>query len=431
MSRTKAKVNTFIRLSTKSSDYTPDHLNMKTGDQSCDLCGQRIFYSFLLKYKGEVKKEENIESLTSDPDVEEEEESKRKEKKDLRVGSDCIITYVETSMPNLMQAMIEKMEMDMKALVDEHKAKVFLEKYPDFRKKLNELYTELLSQIRKTKSFELRSGPRSLSLFDTIKKADQDIRSNKYTTEPIAEEILTWHKKKELGELDVLFEEHFSLKSGKITLESQLLSEQENKDFFENHYSNYSVYLGWEKKGTEGSLALSKLEKYTFLKKEESYLRSMKLRKNKLIKNKDSINELMEKINSLFELTKTTDPEKESLTRYLTEKKPAFLLDEGFSIKLNFESRKHIFILVEKLNLSNLEKQFYSYRFFDLMFENEVFSSLNKSEYFITHYPEKIITRDKEVADLIIRLMKEDLIKRVSDIQEFIESKELVSMCFN
>jgi hypothetical protein len=65
------------------------------------------------------------------------------------------------------------------------------------------------------------------------------------------------------------------------------------------------------------------------------------------------------------------------------------------------------------------------------MFENEVLSSLNKSEYFITHYPEKIITRDKEVADLIIRLMKEDLIKRVLDIQEFIESKELVSMCFN
>ncbi len=408
MSRSKAQINTFIGLGTNPKDYTPCHLKMIPKDQHCELCGQHIYYSFLLAYKGEDRS------------------------KDLRVGSDCIISYISAYMPNIMQAMIDKMEMEMAALVDEHKAKVFSENYPDFIKKAKELYDEIHLQIKKHQAFELRTGARCFPLLEKIKKADQDLRSKKYTTEPIAEEILSWHKKNGSGELASLFDEHTQIKKDKISLESQIATETENRDFFENHYKKYSVNLGWEKENSANSRALSKLEKYSFLEKEESYLRSMKIRKNKLIKNKASLEELKQRIDELFSSSVTTDPEKDSLRMGDPSKKPSFDLDDSFTVRINPEVKKSIFKVVEKFGLSNLEKQFLNYRMFPTLIENEKLVDLDKSSYTVIYsYPEKIITKNKEIADFITKSLRDDLIKRVADIQEFLDSPELAAKCFN
>jgi hypothetical protein len=408
MSRSKAQINTFIGLGTNPKDYTPYHLKMIPKDQHCQLCGQHIYYSFLLEYKGEDRS------------------------KDLRVGSDCIITYVSAYMPNIMQAMIDKMEMEMASLVDEHKAKVFSETYPDFLKKAKELYDEIHLQIKKHNAFELRTGARCFPLLEKIKKADQDLRSKKYTTEPIAEEILSWNKKKELGELASLFDEHTKIKKDKLSLEAQIESEPENRDFFENHYKKYSVHLGWEKENANDSRALSKLEKYSFLEKEESYLRSMKIRKNKLIKNKASLDELKQRIEELFVSSPTTDPEKESLKTGWSSQKLSFDLDESFNVIVNMEAKKSIFKIVEKFGLSNLEKQFLSHRMLPTLIGNENLVDLDKSSYSVFYsYPEKIITKNKETADFITKSLRDDLIKRVTDIQEFLNSPELAAKCFN
>lgn len=405
MSRKKAQVNTFIGLGTDPKDYVPRHLSMIAKDQHCQLCGQHIVYSFLLEYKGENRE------------------------KDLRVGSDCIITYVEAHMPNMMQAMIEKMEKEMAALVDEHKAKVFSENYPEFNKKYYELHNYIINLIRKYNAYEFKSSPKYLPLLEEIKKADQDFRSKKYTTEPIAEEILSWHRKKENNEIEPLFSEHESIKKQKLSLKSQIESETENKDFFQNHYLKYSDLLGWNSRSKD-ILALSRLEKYAFLEREKSYLRSMKIRKNKLLKNRSVINELKEQASDLFEIAPLSDPDREDLS--LRIEKPSIELENAVYVRFNFEEKKRFFEKVEKYSISNLNASFASRNFFTSILEKLESPDLDKSSFYNKNmFYNNIIAKNKECADLLVKLLKNDIYKKLEEIDAFLDSEELASSCFN
>jgi len=115
----------------------------------------------------------------------------------------------------------------MTLLIDQHKALVFQEKYPGFLDKSRELKKFLSQNIGR----DLRFGVKILPIFDDIYRGQKDLEKKKYTTEPIAEEILIWRNKMDSGELKMLIDEHNLL----LTSDTNI-SDQKNKeglsDFF-------------------------------------------------------------------------------------------------------------------------------------------------------------------------------------------------------
>lgn len=169
MPRDKAKTEKFIGSGTRPEEHTVNHKKMISKSIHCEICGQLITYAFLLEHK-------------------------QKSEKNLLVGSDCIISYVETYMPNVMTSMIEKMKREMTDLIDENKALVFAETYPEFINSTN----RLRDFLGKNLPGDLRFGIRKFPLLEDTEKAKREYKAKKYTSKPLAEEVITWAKNQNL-----------------------------------------------------------------------------------------------------------------------------------------------------------------------------------------------------------------------------------------
>jgi len=107
--------------------------------------------------------------------------------------------------------------------------------------------------------------------------------------------------------------------------------------------------MGWNEKRE-----LSKLEMYTFLRKEESYLRSLKIRKTKLTKNKDKIlSTIRSELSDLIQVSNLSEYEKNRIAQF-KETEP-FQLEEGFVLRKDFTHANKISIISNEFGLSNLE----------------------------------------------------------------------------
>lgn len=398
MSRDKAKTEKFIRLGTRPEEYTANHKKMISKSMHCELCGQLITYAFLLAHK-------------------------QKSEKNLLVGSDCIISYVETYMPNVMASMIEKMKREMTDLIDENKALVFAEAYPEFINSTN----RLRDFLGKNLPGDLRFGIRKFPLLEDIEKAKREYKAKKYTSKPLAEEIITWAKKSESGELESLLSEHSERIKSTTGIENQKKS-KDLEDFF-THFEKHSEFMNWKSPG--GNLRpISKLEMYTFLRKEESYIRSLKIRKNKLIKNKDLI---LKSLISLFdEAIFVQQVSSSEVERYNARKTSnlEFITNESCLLKEDFIKSRRFIKIINDYEITILQNKFKKYSWLnDLLKTNKEKMDVLFFEDSISYYP--IVFKSKEDAEsaksYLLSLIEDDL----SKVELYLDSDDTANSVIN
>lgn len=263
--REKAKENSFIRKGSRPEEYSPNVRRICNQTNNCDLCGQHISYDFLLEHK-------------TDPD------------KNLYVGSDCIITFCETYLPNIAATMLRHMEMKMEEIIEAAKANDFKEKNPNFAVDKDRLYKstlEILDKYKVRKDFVW--GTRRLPIFETLATVSKDFRKKGYITKPKLEEINQSLRDLDSGHFEDIIKEYSDNLSLETKINDDINKNDINREFYEVYFK-YSTYIGWNSsKPTLDSKALSKIEQEIFLTKLEDYL-SRRLRlKNKLIKNKNNL----------------------------------------------------------------------------------------------------------------------------------------------
>ena len=400
MSRTKSKENKFIKLGTKPDQYEPNHRRMIVSRRHCELCGQAITYCFFLKHKDD-------------------------ESKSLFVGSDCIINYIRAYVPNIMELMIQKMEMEMEALIDEHKAKVFADSYPNFKATMSELYVF----VRKNLPRELRYRDRAFPLIDDLASAERDFGKKKYVSETTADELTSWWKKISSGEFLELIDEHHKVLDSNMRLSSQ--REDENLSEFFSHYDKYSHFMGWSNKKKSDERAMSKLEMSTYLRKQQTYLRGMKIRKTKLRNNSDEImDKLRASISEVISIRQMSEYEMEIISQYMEQKdREEFIKNRPsyFSvdcIKFRNDPYQEANRILEDYRIWKIKAKLDNVK--SILMEKIQGGELINEDAFLTGN-KYVLFRSMDSAIRAKEKIVSDLSSMIEDLNSFIKSDELVS----
>ena len=268
LGRTKAKENAFINMGSRPEEYRPITTKIFHKTANCELCGQHIGYDFLLEHK-------------SNPD------------KNLHVGSDCIISFCETYLPNMVATMLRKMEMEMHALVEQEKAKVFAEKYPNFKTD-HELLTKGVNELLKRHDLQTDfRGMKRLPVYESLEETRKEWNNKKYTTGPKIEAFYIEVKRLNSGDMEADFINHKQMKASGITIGEDRKKSPANEEFYDKYFAlaNYNDWINFreKRKPSESDPALSSVDKDTFLVLSQDYENKRIRTKKKIKKDRDSI----------------------------------------------------------------------------------------------------------------------------------------------
>jgi hypothetical protein len=402
LGREKAKENAFIKLMTVPGDYTPeDYGTLRIWDRvkNCQLCGQHIEYDFLLKHK-------------ANPD------------KNLYVGSDCIISFCETHLPNLVGMLLAKMELKMQELVEQRKAAVFAEKNPNFSEDCSKLRKGMQEKILALGLYsDFQYGKLRLPIFETLAEADSDFRSKKYTTGPKVEEIIYQLKELSTGKFEEDLKEFAENKKSTKTIAEDF---KDNEDFY-NSYFKYAKYMKWDKESpTMQSKALSRLEKDIFILRAEDYEAKRERNKKKLNKNKKDIFERIRREISDSRLIVQKIESSSHRFSYISDPK---LKTEIANYESYFDRGKLVYIpskLDDELTtfgLSSLKD------FFRKPVEH--YAEIGKAEDHYIYTNEYILFKDQSSALRFIDNLKTIVENKLQEIENYLASDDIVTSEIN
>lgn len=399
--REKAKENTFIKLQTRVEDYEPDNiLRICDKTKNCQLCGQHIEYDFLLKHK-------------TNPD------------KNLYVGSDCIITFCKTHLPNIIGMLLAKMEMQMKSLVEERKASVFAETNPTFKDDCEKLRKDIREKIMELKLYyELNSGKLKLPILETLDEALADYRSSRYTTKPKVEEIAFQLKEFQSGRLFQKFQDYLDNKSYNKTIADDL--NEKNQSFYDE-YLKYAKPMKWDKEQpTTQSKALSDLEKDIFLVNAIDYVAKRARNKKKLKKNKQEVFERIRKEISDSRLVFHRIEKDSHRFSYISDPK---LKDDIAKYQVFFDRSKLRYVP------NKIHEDVITYGLASLggLFGKTVehYAELGKAEDHYIYTNEYILFKDEHTATSFIENLRTIIENKLQEIESYLESDDIVTSDFH
>jgi hypothetical protein len=410
LGREKAKENTFIELQTEPADYEPDFNYLKIWDfsKNCQLCGQHIEYDFLLKHKS-------------------------KPEKNLYVGSDCIVTFCRTHVPNVAESLLLKMKMQMEVLVEQRKAEVFVKNYPTFEIDCSRLRKEMNEKIMELNLYrDFNYGKLKLPIMEIIADAQANFRKSKYTTKPKVEEIYYQLKEVESGRFAQKLQEYIDNKKSDKTIEQDI--NPNNKEIYDT-YLKYAKFMRWEKNHphytskdhpTFQSKALSDLEKEIFLDSAEEYLSSRSRNKKKLVKNKKEVFERIRKEISDSRLVFEKIENRKRSFDYISDAK---LKSEISQYQVFFERTKlcripgRVIDDLETYGLSSLKE------FFGKPVEH--YAELGKAEDHYVYTSEYILFKEEHSAVRFIDNLKSVIESKIQQIEDYLSSDHVVSEDFN
>lgn len=243
----QAITNTFLRLNTRPEEYEPDPVCAGFDTSHCELCGNKIDYSFKLIHP-------------KDPDF--------SKGKSLIVGSDCIIHFAEIYMPTRMNQFLAK----IKASTEETKAKKFKKENPNLLEDMKSL-EELLRTYDKSYPWN------PLKRFKNIKefyKNKRHLIRHQYLSKP---KVASFYEIKKESNLWVPFLE---LWHARVRLQKGIKTE-EDKKLSPEFYRELEVF-GKSLNYYPSDLALTPLEKLLFLEQLEEFKKEKALRKQNFSK---------------------------------------------------------------------------------------------------------------------------------------------------
>jgi hypothetical protein len=399
LGREKAKENKFIMLGTLPADYEADHLNVSYDFKNCELCGQHIEYAFLLRHKGD------------------------KENKNLRVGSDCLLTFCATYLPNIAERLLEKMRLQMEAIVERRKAEVFQEKNPTFAEDCSKLQKSIREKLNESGLYsDFAYGKLKLPILETISDAQSDFRSKKYTTKPKVEEIYNKLSEVNSGKFDEKLIEYKENKESDKTIASHINEVDENTKKIYEDYIQLSHHMKWNKeKGSLQSKALSAIEIEIFDLNCNDYISKRVRNKKKLSKNKKEIFELIRKEISDSRLMVNRVEDRSSFS-YISD---ANLKERIKEYEVYFE-RSRLGYIPSRFNE---ELSTYGLATIKSLFQKPIdhYAELGKAENHYIYTNEYILFKDTESGTRFVENLKTVVENKIQEIEDYLASEEFVT----